>query len=96
MSVEFEDYSIRVEDALKEAAIAFLHEAAGEVVSQTQRNTAVGKVAGGKTKGDWKYKVDESELKATIGSPNENAIWEEFGKKFLCRIKIGQNRLVIL
>lgn len=79
MSVEFEDYSVRVEGALKEAAIAFLHEAAGEVVSQTQRNTSVGKVSGGKTKGYWKYKVDESELKATIGNPDENAIWEEFG-----------------
>ena len=64
---------------MKREAVAFLHEAAGALVSQTQRNTAVGKVSGGKTKSEWTYQVDESKLEAAIGNPMENAIWEEFG-----------------
>lgn len=74
--IQFEDYSIQVKDALESAAIAFLHEAGGEIKSQTQRNTAVDT---GQTKGSWKYEVDESMLTATIGSNEVNAIYEEFG-----------------
>lgn len=76
MSIEFNDYSMKVKAALEEAAIAFLHEAAGELTSQTQRNTPVDT---GQLKNSWRYEVDEGELKATIGSPLENAIWTEFG-----------------
>lgn len=79
MSVKFEDFSIEVQQALSEAAIQFLEEAASELQSQAQRKTAVGRVSGGKTKGDWKHVVDESKLEATIGNTNQNAIWEEFG-----------------
>jgi len=57
----------------------WLEESAGELEAQTKRNTAVGLVAGGKTKGDWSHYVSESEQKAVIGNPDENAIWEEFG-----------------
>ena len=45
MSVKFEDNHIRIKADMKSEAVAFLHEAAGALVSQTQRNTAVGKVA---------------------------------------------------
>lgn len=76
MALEFEDYSIEVKAALNEAVIAFLHEAAGEIESQVKRNTPVDT---GQLKGSWDYKVDESAQKATIGSPLENAIWNEFG-----------------
>lgn len=79
MSVEFQDFSIQVKEALEAAAIQFLEEAASELESQAKRNTSVGKVSGGKTKGDWKHVVDEAKLEATIGNTNENAIWEEFG-----------------
>ena len=41
MSVLFEDNSIRVKEALNEAIIAYLHEAAGEVEAQAKRNTRV-------------------------------------------------------
>ena len=77
MSVQFNDFSMQVKAALEEAAIAYLHEAAGELVSQTARNSPVDTV---QLKGSWDYKVDESKLEATIGSPLENAIWNEFGK----------------
>lgn len=76
MSVEFKNNLILVADLLKEQAIQFLHEAGGEVVAQTARNT---RVDTGQLKGSWKYVVDEDALKVTIGSPLQNAIWEEFG-----------------
>lgn len=77
--VEFTDNSVKVINALNDACIAWLHEAAGELQSQTKRNTKVGKVAGGKTKGQWKYQVNESKLEAVVGNPNETSIWLEFG-----------------
>lgn len=57
----------------------WLEESAGELEAQVKRNTAVGLVAGGKTKNNWQHVVDESEQKAIIGNPDENAVWEEFG-----------------
>ena len=74
--VEFKDYSIEVKGKINDALIAALHEASGEIVSQTARNT---RVDTGQLKGSWDYVVDESEMKSTIGSPLQNAIWEEFG-----------------
>ena len=44
--------------------------------AQVKRNT---RVDTGQTKGSWGYKVDESKLEAVVGSPMENAVWEEFG-----------------
>ena len=38
MPVKFEDNSIKVKAKLDDATIAFLHEAAGELKSQAQRN----------------------------------------------------------
>jgi hypothetical protein len=74
--VEFENNSIRIKKAIREKAIAFLEEAAGEV--QTAVHNA-SRVDTGETRGSYTYVVDESELEATVGSPEENAIWEEFG-----------------
>ena len=76
MSVEFTDNSVRVKEAMNDAIIAWLYEAAGELKSQVQRNSPVDT---GQLKGSWDYNVDEGELKATVGSPLENAIWNEFG-----------------
>ena len=78
MSVEFEDYSMQVKEALGNAAVSFLHEAAGELAAATARNS---RVRTGQTKGSYEYKVEESgeEPTAYIGSNLENAIWEEYG-----------------
>jgi hypothetical protein len=76
MSVQFQDNSAKVKDALNDATKAWLYEAAGEMEAQVKRNTKVGT---GQLKNSWTYKVDESKGEATIGSPLENAIWEEFG-----------------
>lgn len=76
MSIEFEDNSVEVKEAVNDAIIAWLYEAAGELETQVKRNTPVDT---GQLKGSWDYTVDEGELKATVGSPSENAIWNEFG-----------------
>ena len=71
---EFHDYSIKVKDAIADIRTAALEEAAGEIESQTKRNT---KVKTGRTKNSWQHKVAEDT--AYIGSNYDNAIWEEFG-----------------
>ena len=76
MPVEFKDNSLKVKAALNEKTIAWLHEAAGEIESQSKRNT---RVDTGQLKNSWANTVDESVGTATVGSPLENAIWEEFG-----------------
>ncbi len=80
MAVQFEDFSVRVKAALDEAAVAFLHEAAGEMVAQTGRNLDKEKGNWHKEqKAQWQYKVDESKLEATVGNPMQRSLWTEFG-----------------
>ena len=76
MSIEFIDNSDKVQAMLEEALIAGLHDAGSIIMSQTKQNS---RVATGQTKNAWDYVVDEGEMTATIGNPEENAIWEEFG-----------------
>lgn len=75
-NVQFRNNSVQIKAEINDALVAALHEASGEIVSQTARNT---RVDTGQLKGSWTYKVDESSFEATIGSPLENSIWEEFG-----------------
>ncbi len=75
-SVKFIDNSAQVKAAINAAAIAYLHEAGGELEAQVKRNT---RVDTGQTKGQWQYVVDEGRLETVVGNPLENAIWEEFG-----------------
>lgn len=74
--VIFEDYTINVIGAIDNRINSVLHECAGEIVSQTKRNT---RVDTGKTKNSFMYYVDHIKHEATMGSADENAIWEEFG-----------------
>lgn len=76
MSVVFEDYSDKVKKLTDEACIAALYEAAGEIASAAADNS---RVDSGQLRGSWAFKVDESKESADIGSPLENALWEEFG-----------------
>lgn len=79
MSVEFHDYTFKVKGAIDDRINAVLEECAGELESQTKRNTKAGRVAGGNTKNKWKHKVIDSEHAAYIGNSEETAIWLEFG-----------------
>lgn len=74
--VQFTNNSIQIKKALREKTIAFLEEAAGEVQKYAANAS---RVDTGETRGSYTHVVDESALEATIGSPEENAIWEEFG-----------------
>lgn len=78
--VVFEDYTIKVKGELDDRIFAVLEECAGELESQTKRNS---RVDTGKTKNSFRHKVTGSfmagEFRAYIGSSDENAIWEEFG-----------------
>ena len=76
MSVEFEDNSVRVKAAMSDAVNQWLREASGELESQVKRNT---RVDTGQLQNSWTHNVDESAQEAKVGSPLENAIWEEFG-----------------
>ena len=76
MAVEFEDYTIKVKDAIDDRINAVLEECAGELESQAKRNS---RVDTGKTKNSFRHKVDDESHTAYIGSSDENAIWEEFG-----------------
>ena len=75
-NVRLENNVMQVVGLLEEEVIAFLYEAGGELLSQVARNT---KVNEGQLKGSWQLVVDENNLTAIVGSPLENAIWEEFG-----------------
>lgn len=78
--VEFQDFTIRVTEAMNEALIAALHEAAGELQARTVRNSRQGHKYGGKdATALWDSKVDESKMEAYVGSEHEAAYWEEFG-----------------
>lgn len=76
VSVKFTDYSVECKEAIKNAGLAFLEEAGGEIESQAKRNT---KVVTGKTERSFQHRVNEDEMICAIGSDYENAIWEEFG-----------------
>lgn len=80
LELKFIDHSIDVKEVIAELAYAALEESAGELESQVKRNTAVDT---GQTKNSWTHRVSGSmmagEYKAIVGSPMQNAIWEEFG-----------------
>ena len=76
MKVEFQDFRVKCKGALDDACIAYLYEASGELEAQVKKNT---RVDSGQLKNSWTYTVDETKGEAHVGSPLENAIWEEFG-----------------
>ena len=63
---------------VKKVALNWLEDTAGELESQTKRNSAVGQ-PGAPTKNSWRHKVDSNAMEAVVGSPEMNAIYEEYG-----------------
>ncbi len=72
----FEDFTVEVQGAIDKNINIVLEECAGEVESAAKRNS---RVKTGKTKNSFRHKVDTALHEASIGSSDENAIWEEFG-----------------
>jgi hypothetical protein len=80
MSVEFIDFSVKVIEAMEEALIGSLHEAAGELEARTVRNSRQGHTYGDiQATALWDHNVDEGNMSASVGSPYEAGYWEEFG-----------------
>lgn len=75
-SIHFKDYSDDVIKRIESEIESALEEVGGELEAQVKRNT---KVNSGKTKAIWTHKVDMNNKVVYIGSPYENALWEEFG-----------------
>lgn len=76
MDIRIETYQDEVKGKFRDIAIAWLHEASGELASAVRNNQ---RVRTGKTRQSWRYVVDEQKLEGIVGSDMENAIWEEFG-----------------
>ena len=76
MAVKFHDFTVKVCDAMDDKINAVLEECAGEMESAVKRNS---RVATSQTKNSFQHHVDDAKHEAVIGSPLENAIYEEFG-----------------
>ena len=63
MSVEFQDFSIQVKEALDDKALIFLEEAASEIESAAKRGS---RVDSGQLKGSWAHLVDEGVMKLQL------------------------------
>jgi len=72
--VIFEDNSVAVIDALESVKNQWLDDVTRILLNQTQQNS---RVDTGQTKSSWDRKVFKNE--GVVGSPSQNAIWEEFG-----------------
>ena len=79
MAVEFRDNTIKVKAAINDTTIAWLHEWANEIASHAKRNCSKDQEYSGDLRDSYANIVDEDAGKATIGSPLEQAFWEEFG-----------------
>ena len=59
-------------NAMGDASKEWLIEVASEILSQTQRNMAVGRVGGGQTKASFRLgELNESEMSITVGSDSK-------------------------
>ncbi len=82
MPVEFRDFSFQVKAKINETTLNWLEETANEVASQAKRNTSTeGWTNGERTslRDSYDYVVNRGKGEALIGSPLEQAFWEEFG-----------------
>ena len=82
MPVEFRDFSFQVKAAINDTTLNWLEETANEVASQAKRNTSTeGWTNGERTslRDSYSYELNRSKGEAMVGSPLEQAFWEEFG-----------------
>lgn len=76
VKIKVEDYTDECMDALKSGILSALEEVGGAIEAQAKRNSRVNT---GQTKGSWDHHVNKAKYEVSVGSPLENAIWEEFG-----------------
>lgn len=78
-NVEFHDFSVQVTEALDDAVIKFLYEAATTIDSVTKENSSPERYGDIQANALWSYRVNEDEKEARVGSDQEAGYWEEFG-----------------
>lgn len=76
VTVDLKNYLPEIQGKINSAALEWLEEASGEIESQVKRNT---RTDYGQLKNSWTHQVDRGAGEAVVGSPLENAIWEEYG-----------------
>lgn len=74
--IRIETHEREVTQAIREALLALLEEAGGEVETQAAANSPV---ASSQLKGNWQHIVDGGEMKVTIGNTTEHSIYMEMG-----------------
>lgn len=74
--ITVETHEREVTQAIKDALLAFLEEAGGEVETQAAMNSPV---AGSQLKGNWQHIVEAGEMKVSIGNTTQHSIYMEFG-----------------
>ena len=79
MAVKFEDFSFEVKAALDETTTSWLYTWSEEIASQARTDCAMDGNAGDQLRGSYKNDVNETQGEAKIGSPLEQAYWEEWG-----------------
>lgn len=79
MAVQLTDNRIQVTAALNQAVVNALHESGFEVAAQANRDIQIQWEARDALRGSYSVQVDESALKAYVGTPREEGFWEEFG-----------------
>lgn len=78
-NIDFQDFSVQVKEAIEDAAIAWLHEATGELEAQIKRETPDRGRWFTELEQSWQHTVDEGKMEGTVGSRLERALWSEFG-----------------
>lgn len=79
MAVKFQDFSFEVKAAINDVTINWLRETAHDITSHAARNCSKDQKYSSQLRGSYANIVDEAKGKAAIGSPMEQALWEEFG-----------------
>lgn len=79
MAVTVTDHSVQVKAKLSQAIRQALYESGSEVASHANRNVKMKDDAGQKLRGSYRCDVNTAGDKATIGTPNDEGYWEEFG-----------------
>ena len=74
--IRIETHEREVTQAIRDALLAFLEEAGGEVETQAAANSPV---ASSQLKGNWDHRIDAGEMKVEIGNTTQHSIYMEFG-----------------
>ena len=74
--MSFEDNRVAVKNALHDAGVAFLHEAAGELEAKTKRNVPSKGLWFTQQKNAWRHEVDEGKMEAVVEKYCEETLAE--------------------